>query len=176
MRDFILQPPQRGKRRHGQEDATTGGQDPRNLSQGDCIIINVLQDVGGQHQIDRAIGQRQLTDIAQEDGTESLLLTRGNCSGTGIDSGDIGKAQLAQQAQVGPGAGADIQDARARRQVQVRERLGKQLAPTDKPPVVFLHGGLHSVYGLVHGSVYLSSWRSVCCRLSQHHRSSRWSS
>src|SRR5260370_42085223 len=98
----------------------------------------MLDDIRRQHELKTGILEGQRTDVTTANRAEPLGLAVAYRLVAEFETDGTAIAAIAQHAQVGPGAGADIEDAGRGVEPKCSNLAGKQPPAADKPPVTLL--------------------------------------
>src|SRR6266404_1746469 len=135
MRHLVLKAPQAGEGRDSKQDNSAGAQNSINFGYRRLIVIDMLNNVGGNNQIDGLVGKRQRPDVTRSHVSQALFRTPARRILARIYSGHVRETYLFQQAQIGAGSCAYVHHSRVSTQLAFPNKLSKQTPPFDKPPM-----------------------------------------
>ena len=116
--------PARGIQGHREDDGRTVPRDPAELAEGLPVVLDVLDDVEGAHQVEAAIGKRQGGDLAERRETRAGLQTRER------RSADVDEVR-ARDGEPRMQTRADLESRRRRRRERGEQRPGVEALRRD---------------------------------------------
>ena len=138
MTDLVLQSPKDRERRNCQQQITSRPQHAADFVQRREIVLDMFDDVRRQDEIELAIGERQRTDVGRLNRSEALFGAKPDRLGVEVDARHPREAEIAQQAQIGAGAGTDVENCSVGRQREPFDQGREQAATSDEPPMIGL--------------------------------------
>jgi hypothetical protein len=132
----VVPAPQHRAGGDGDQQPAVGAQHPERLRRHLVVLVDVLPQVGGEHQVDRGVGERQPAGVAphRRDAAGGHQLGR---RGRPLQCRDV-PPEFAQHGGVTAGAGADVDRAAA---VDATQQPPDQGPPPGVPPVALLERG-----------------------------------
>ena len=115
------------------------------LAHGRVVVVQVLQDVEGDHEVQAAVGHRQGGRVAAQGG-QAALARHARTLGAVLQRRRV-PAQVTQHPGVASAGGADVQSAT---RTQAADLTLQQVAPSGKSPVRVLQLSQLSDLGRLH--------------------------